>query len=170
MAAKSYADITAAYTAHRAVIDDIVKQTNDDNAATEAEAKGRDKFFTWILWGISALVFVLVGTGIGGIAKGVIRPITSMTGVMQRLAGGELEIEILPWAARTRSVPWLARWKFSRKMPCASGQWKPNKPSPPRKAEGRKATMLEVLRVSRGRWRYPQNGLVRLLGNRSCSR
>ena len=40
-AAKSYADITAAYTAHRAVIDDIVKQTNDDNAATEAEATSR---------------------------------------------------------------------------------------------------------------------------------
>jgi methyl-accepting chemotaxis protein len=93
-AAKSYADITAAYTAHRAVIDDIVKQTNDDNAATEAEAIRRDKFFTWILWGISAFVLVVVCAGTAGVARGVIQPITRMTRVMERLAGGELESEI----------------------------------------------------------------------------
>src|SRR5882757_1916729 len=32
-AAKSYAEITAAYLAHRALVDDIVKKTNEDNAA-----------------------------------------------------------------------------------------------------------------------------------------
>ncbi len=93
-AANSYADITAAYTAHRAVIEEIVKQTNDDNAATEADATSRVRFFTWVLWGISAFVFVIVGAGIAGVAKGVIRPIIKMTGVMQRLAGGELDSEI----------------------------------------------------------------------------
>jgi methyl-accepting chemotaxis protein len=93
-AAKSYADITAAYTAHRAVIDDIVKQTNDENAATEAEATSRVQFFTTVLWSISALVFIVFGAGIAGIAKGVIQPIIKMTAVMQRLAGGELESEI----------------------------------------------------------------------------
>lgn len=82
LAAKSYAEITAAYTAHRAVIDEIVKQTNDDNAATEAEANGRVKFFTRILWGISAVVVLVIGVGIGGIARGVLRPIVGMTGAM----------------------------------------------------------------------------------------
>jgi len=93
-AAKSYADITAAYTAHRAVIDDIVKQTNDENAATEAEATSRVQLFTTIVWSISAFVFIVFGAGLAGIAKGVIKPITGMTAVMQRLAGGELESEI----------------------------------------------------------------------------
>ena len=93
-AAKSYADITTAYTAHRAVIDEIVKQTNDDNAAAEAEATSRVKFFTIILWSISAFVLVVVGGGIAGVAKGVIQPIVRMTGAMQRLAGGELQSEI----------------------------------------------------------------------------
>jgi methyl-accepting chemotaxis protein len=93
-AAKSYADITTAYTAHRAVIDEIVKQTNDDNAAAEADATSRVKFFTVILWSISAFVLVVVGAGIAGVAKGVIQPIVKMTGAMQRLAGGELESEI----------------------------------------------------------------------------
>ncbi|SHH12439.1 methyl-accepting chemotaxis protein [Bradyrhizobium erythrophlei] len=92
--AKSYADITAAYTAHRAVIDEIVKQTNDDNSAAEAEATSRVKWFTAILWSISALVFLVIGAGIVGFAKGVIQPIVGMTDVMQRLAGGELESEI----------------------------------------------------------------------------
>jgi methyl-accepting chemotaxis protein len=94
LTAKSYAEITAAYTAHRAVIDEIVKQTNDDNAATEAEANGRVKFFTAVLWSISALVFLIVGIGIGGIAKGVVRPIVGMTRAMQCLSGGELDVEI----------------------------------------------------------------------------
>ena len=93
-AAKSYADITAAYTAHRAVIDDIVKQTNDENAATEAEATSRVQLFTTIVWSISAFVFIVFGAGLAGIAKGVIQPITGMTAVMQRLAGGELEGDI----------------------------------------------------------------------------
>ena len=93
-AAKSYADITAAYTAHRAVIDDIVKQTNDENAATEAEATSRVQLFTTIVWSISAFVFIVFGAGLAGIAKGVIQPITGMTAVMQRLAGGELEDDI----------------------------------------------------------------------------
>ncbi|WP_315706460.1 MULTISPECIES: sensor histidine kinase [unclassified Bradyrhizobium] len=93
-AAKSYADITAAYTAHRAVIEEIVKQTKDDNAATEAEAARRVRFFTWVPSGIFALVLVIVGAGIAGVVKGVIHPIVKMTDVMQRLASGELESEI----------------------------------------------------------------------------
>jgi methyl-accepting chemotaxis protein len=94
VAQKAYADITAAYTAHRAVIDDIVKQTNDDNAATEAEATGRVKFFAWVLWGISGVVLLVVGVGIGGVARGVVRPIVKMTGVMESLAAGELDRDI----------------------------------------------------------------------------
>ena len=52
-AAKSYAEITAAYLAHRALIDEIVKKTNDDNAATEAAATQRVTTFTIVLWSIS---------------------------------------------------------------------------------------------------------------------
>ncbi len=93
-AAKSYAEIAAAYTAHRAVIDEIVKQATEDNAAAEAEATGRVQWFTVLLWSISGFVFLVVGAGIAGVARGVIRPITRMTGAMQRLANGELDSEI----------------------------------------------------------------------------
>jgi len=93
-AAKSYSDIAAAYAAHRAVIDEIVKQANDDNAATEADATVRVQMFTLILWSISGFVLIIIAAGIAGVAKGIIRPIIRMTGIMQRLAGGELENEI----------------------------------------------------------------------------
>jgi methyl-accepting chemotaxis protein len=48
-AGKSYSEITAAYLAHRGLIDEIVKRTNDDNAAIEAGANRRVAIFTTIL-------------------------------------------------------------------------------------------------------------------------
>src|SRR6476661_3742109 len=93
-ATKSYTEITARYTAHRAVIDDIVKQTNDQNAATEVAATGRVSMFTLLLWGVSAVVFLIIGGGLFGVAFGVIRPIAAMTDVMKGLAGGDLDVSV----------------------------------------------------------------------------
>jgi methyl-accepting chemotaxis protein len=93
-AEKAYGDVTSAYKAHRSLIDEIVKLTNDDNAATEAQANSRVGLFSLILWIVSGLVFVVVCAGILGVAFGVIHPIARMTGVMKRLAGGETECEI----------------------------------------------------------------------------
>ena len=107
-AAKSYAEITARYTAHRAIIDDIVKQTNDQNAATEVAATGRVSTFTWVLWGVSAAVFLVIGAGIFGVAFGVIRPIAEMTAVMKGLAGGDLNVSV-PALSRGDEVGAMAR-------------------------------------------------------------
>ena len=93
-AAKSYAEITARYAAHRAIIDDIVKQTNEQNAATEVAATERVSTFTMVLWGVSAVVFLIIGAGIFGVAFGVIRPIAAMTDVMKGLAGGDLNVAV----------------------------------------------------------------------------
>src|SRR5262249_55851792 len=93
-AARAYADIAKAYQAHRTVIDDIVKKSNDDNAAFEAGATQRVTTFTIILRVISGLVFLIIGTGLIGTGVGVIRPMRRMTDVMARLAGGSLDIEI----------------------------------------------------------------------------
>src|SRR3954462_11464279 len=107
-AAKSYAEITARYTAHRAIIDDIVKQTNDQNAATELAATGRVSTFTLILWGVSAAVFLVIGAGIFGVAFGVIRPIAEMSDVMKGLAGGDLNVSV-PALSRGDEVGAMAR-------------------------------------------------------------
>jgi len=107
-AAKSYAEITARYTAHRAIIDDIVKQTNDQNAATEVAATDRVTTFTFVLWGVSAAVFLIIGAGIFGVAFGVIRPIAQMTDVMKGLAGGNLSVSV-PALSRGDEVGAMAR-------------------------------------------------------------
>jgi methyl-accepting chemotaxis protein len=107
-AAKSYAEITSAYLAHRGLIDEIVKKTGDDNAATETAATQRVATFTAVLWSISGLVFLIIGGGLLGVGLGVIRPITGMTGVMARLAGGNLDVEI-PSLNRSDEVGAIAR-------------------------------------------------------------
>ena len=96
------------YAAHRAIIDDIVKQTNDQNAATEVAATERVSTFTLLLWGVSAVVFLIIGGGIFGVAFGVIRPIAAMTDVMKGLAGGDLNVAV-PALSRDDEVGAMAR-------------------------------------------------------------
>jgi methyl-accepting chemotaxis protein len=107
-AAKAYAEITARYAAHRAIIDDIVKQTNDQNAATEVAAADRVSTLTLLLWGVSGMVFLLIGAGIFGVAFGVIRPMAEMTNVMKGLAGGDLDVSV-PALSRGDEVGAMAR-------------------------------------------------------------
>jgi methyl-accepting chemotaxis protein len=107
-AAKSYSEVTAAYLAHRGVIDEIVKKTNDDNAAIEAGATQRVNTFNMMLWSISGVVFLIIGGGLFAVGFGVIQPMTRMTGVMARLAGGELDAPI-PSLNRGDEVGAMAR-------------------------------------------------------------
>ena len=93
-AAKSYSEVTAAYLAHRALIDEIVKKTLEENAAIEAGATQRVNTFIAILWSISGLVVLIIGGGVFAVGLGVIQPMTRMTGVMTRLAAGELDTAI----------------------------------------------------------------------------
>ncbi|KAA0074146.1 methyl-accepting chemotaxis protein [Tardiphaga sp. P9-11] len=93
-AQRAYTEVTTAYTTHRAVIDAIVKQTTDDNSATEAAATTRVGSISLTLWIVSLLVFVVIGAGILGVALGVVRPITAMTDAMALLAAGYLDTVI----------------------------------------------------------------------------
>ena len=126
-AAKSYSEVTAAYLAHRALIDEIVKNANDDNAAIEAAATQRVNTFATVLWSISGLVFLIIGGGIFGVGLGVIRPMTRMTDVMACLAGGKLDTQIPSLNRGDEVAPWLGRSRFSGKMPCAFKRWNPSR-------------------------------------------
>jgi methyl-accepting chemotaxis protein len=107
-AAKSYAEITSAYKAHRAIIDDIVKKTTDANAATEADATSTVGVLSITVWSVSALVVLIICAGLFGVARGVVRPISAMTAVMGRLANGDLEISI-PSASRKDEIGAMAK-------------------------------------------------------------
>ena len=99
------------------------------NATTEAEATGRVKLFTWILWGICGVVPLVVGVGIGEVARGVVRPIVKMTGVMESVAAGELDRDIPSLGRRDEVGAMPKRCGFSKKMPCAFGESRPSRRS-----------------------------------------
>src|SRR4029079_4676386 len=83
-------------------------QSTDRNAATEAAATEWDSMFTLLLWGVSAVVFLILGAGLFGVAFGVIRPIAAMTNVMKGLAGGDLNVAV-PALSRDDEVGAMAR-------------------------------------------------------------
>lgn len=104
----AYAQLSAAYQAHREIVDDIVKGANASSAATEVATAGRVGTLTALLWGISALVLVMFAIGLAGIVKSVVQPIVRMTDVMSRLARGDLAIAV-PGVERGDEVGAMAR-------------------------------------------------------------
>ena len=103
----AYAQVSAAYQAHRQVIDGIVAGANTANAATEAAAAEHDSHFVTIIWLVTLVVLAVVAAGIAAIGLRVVRPITRMTGVMTRLAEGQNDIEI-PFSERQDEIGAMA--------------------------------------------------------------
>ena len=95
----AYANLTAAYVAHRAVIDDIVTRANKFNSDMETIAAERDQTMSLIVWSVAGLVFLLAIGGLAGLIVGVVRPLVHMTRAMREIADGRLETEI-PFADR----------------------------------------------------------------------
>ncbi len=92
--AKSYAAVTAAYTAHRKVVDEIVKQATDLNTASEAEARRQISFYSIVLWSVSVFVLGVLAAGGTWLVRGVAAPVARMTAAMKRIANGELDCEV----------------------------------------------------------------------------
>ncbi|MEI6557715.1 MAG: methyl-accepting chemotaxis protein [Rhodospirillaceae bacterium] len=93
-ATRSYRELTKLYTAHREVIDDIVKDTDRLTAETEAAAAGEEHLLTSGEYGLAGLVLLLVIGCVVALVRFVIRPLTGMTGAMSELAGGRLGVGI----------------------------------------------------------------------------
>ncbi|WP_374380892.1 methyl-accepting chemotaxis protein [Dongia sp.] len=89
-----YDEVSAAYQAHRQVIDAIVTGSNTENARIEADAAASDSSYVAIIWAVTIVVLILVAGGIAAIALGVIRPIIRMTDTMTALAEGQHDIAI----------------------------------------------------------------------------
>ncbi len=104
----AYDAATAAYKAHRTIIDEIVKKTLDANAATEATAKSTISSLSITVWGVSAFVVLVICSGLFSMAVGVVRPIGGMTEAMKRLADGDLDVTI-PSASRRDEIGAMAK-------------------------------------------------------------
>jgi methyl-accepting chemotaxis protein len=107
-AEKSYVQLTSVYAAHRAIIDDIVKKANADNSELEAAAGGRMTRFSYLVWGVSGVVVLIIVLGIFGIAMGVVRPIVRMTAAVTQMAAGNLDV-VIPGAKRADEIGDMAK-------------------------------------------------------------
>ena len=90
----AYADVREAYDAHRAVIDEAVERSNDIFAETEKFAAQRSDSITTIIWVVSGLVLLVIIASGAGVIRGLVTPVSQMTGAMQILAKGNLDVEI----------------------------------------------------------------------------
>jgi methyl-accepting chemotaxis protein len=107
-AEKSYVQLTSVYAAHRAIIDDIVKKANANNSELEAAAAGRMTMFSYLVWGVSGIVVLIVVLGIFGIAMGVVRPVVRMTAAVSQMAAGNLDV-VIPGAKRADEIGDMAK-------------------------------------------------------------
>jgi methyl-accepting chemotaxis protein len=107
-ARKAYADLAAAYAAHRAVVDKIVADTTEFNIAAEKTAASSESFFTIVIWTVGGVVLALIIGGVTAILRGVTKPVTRMTAVMKELAAGHLDINI-PSAGRKDEIGSMAQ-------------------------------------------------------------
>lgn len=106
-ARKSYEILSAAYGAHRAVIDQVVAEANAMNSATEDEAGRLDSHYMRLLWTTAAIALALVMVGVMFIGRGVIRPVVQMTAMMQRLAAGDHSVDV-PHTSRRDEIGQMA--------------------------------------------------------------
>jgi len=107
-AEKAYARLGLIYQAHRAIIDQIVKQANTANSELEIVAAQRVSTYSTAVWIVSGAVVLMIALGIFGIAKGVISPVIRMTAAVSEMAAGNLSV-VIPGASRRDEIGDMAK-------------------------------------------------------------
>ena len=105
---QAYEQVTLAYYAHRAVVDEIVAGAEAMNIATEAELHSRG--FSALLWvlGTLATVLIIVFAGVAMISRGVVSPLVLLTGAIKKLAAGDFDVKV-PGLVRRDEIGEMAR-------------------------------------------------------------
>jgi len=107
-AGRAYAALSAAYRAHRTVVDEIVERANEANAVTERLAARNETIYVTAMWAAGSAVLLLVLGSAWGVIGGLVRPVVAMTGAMRRIADGELDATI-PGAERRDEIGAMAK-------------------------------------------------------------
>ena len=79
-----------AYAKHRAIVDEIVKAAMADQARLENIAREEIAFFSVAVYAVIAAALLLTALGFFVLFRRVIRPVAGVTGIMTRLASGDL--------------------------------------------------------------------------------
>ena len=103
----AYQKVQAAYEAHRAVIDKLVKQTEVLTTASEAFAKQRASVLQTLSWIAGGVVLAIIVGGAYSLRMGLLRPLTQITQTMDVLAAGRLDVHV-PYSDRGDEIGEMA--------------------------------------------------------------
>ncbi len=104
----SYAELSAHYQGHRAIIDAIVPAATDMTIRFEAEAAAAEESANLVFWLAAGTFLVIVLAGTGRLLFGMINPIVRITGAAQQISEGKLDT-IIPSLDRTDEIGALAK-------------------------------------------------------------
>jgi len=107
-ARKAYSELTQAYQAHRAVIDEIVTDSEAMTKAVEATAAEQGTIASWSTGVVDVVVLLLLALGIVTIIRNMVSPLVRITAVMRSMAIGNFA-ETIPSTERHDEIGEMAR-------------------------------------------------------------
>lgn len=103
----AYEKMTAVYESHRAVVDDMVSAADRLAKDSETYSSSRVGTLTSVIWGVSALVLLVIIGSAAAIIRGLVRPVSEVTAAMERLSAGDLNV-VIPGAGRQDEIGEMA--------------------------------------------------------------
>jgi len=107
-ARQAYMELTEAYQAHRAVIDEIVTDSEAMTKAVEATAAEQGTIATWSTGIVDVVVLMLLAFGIVTIIRNMVSPLVRITAVMRSMANGN-SAETIPSTDRHDEIGEMAK-------------------------------------------------------------
>jgi len=98
-AAAQEAQLTKAFEAHRAAVEQIVPLIAADNARIEAEANAEQVQKLSLMGALCVLMGMIIAGGVWAMSRAVVRPVQAITHYMGQLAAGDYE-RAVPFAGR----------------------------------------------------------------------
>jgi methyl-accepting chemotaxis protein len=106
-ARKAYSELTEQYQAHRAVIDEIVTDSDAMTKAVEATAAEQGAIARWSTGIVDVVLLMLLALGIVTIIRRMVSPLVRITAVMRSMANGNFE-EAIPSTDRHDEIGEMA--------------------------------------------------------------
>jgi len=106
-ARKAYGELTDAYQAHRAVIDEIVADSETLTKTVEATAAEQGTIASWSTGVVDVVLLAVLGFGIFTILRNMVSPLVRITAVMRSMAAGNFS-ETIPSTERPDEIGEMA--------------------------------------------------------------
>jgi len=93
-ARQAYDELTEAYQAHRAVIDEIVTKAEANGKAIEATAAAQGSIALWSIGAVDGALFILLISGVVAVIRRLVSPLLMVGQGLDRLSEGNLTVHL----------------------------------------------------------------------------